>query len=162
MNWQRRRATQCGCIRCREINATQCAADELELRINKLQNRPHAGALPRIYQRKADSPQPGLTIGFLRLSLPLASRRVGSRAFLPEIAESAMIREVHVYGTALSIGGESSDGDAQHVGLGTQLIDAKPKSHQPRRRLPAHQRNRRHGHRRILRGARLCSRRLST
>lgn len=33
-----------------------------------------------------------------------------------------MIREVHVYGPALAIGGES-EGQAQHVGLGTRLLD---------------------------------------
>ena len=66
--------------------------------------------------------QPGLIAGFLRLSLPLAPG-VGSRAFLDEIAGSAMIREVHVYGPALSIGRESG-GQAQHSGLGSRLIEA--------------------------------------
>ena len=47
----------------------------------------------------------------------------GSRAFLPEIAGNAMIREVHVYGPALGIGAESS-GQPQHAGLGTRLLDA--------------------------------------
>ena len=60
--------------------------------------------------------------GFLRLSLPLQPG-VGSRAFLAEIAESAMIREVHVYGPALAVGKES-DGQAQHVGIGTHLLNA--------------------------------------
>ena len=47
----------------------------------------------------------------------------GSRAFLEEIADSALIREVHVYGPALSLGDEKP-GAAQHVGLGTQLLEA--------------------------------------
>jgi elongator complex protein 3 len=33
-----------------------------------------------------------------------------------------MIREVHVYGPAVPIG-EESQGEAQHVGLGAQLIE---------------------------------------
>ena len=33
-----------------------------------------------------------------------------------------MIREIHVYGPALSLGKES-DGQAQHSGLGTRLMD---------------------------------------
>jgi elongator complex protein 3 len=33
-----------------------------------------------------------------------------------------MIREVHVYGPALSVG-EESQGEAQHIGLGSQLVD---------------------------------------
>jgi elongator complex protein 3 len=33
-----------------------------------------------------------------------------------------MIREVHVYGPALNLG-EGSSGEAQHIGLGSELID---------------------------------------
>ena len=66
--------------------------------------------------------EPGLIAGFLRLSLPNTPQS-GSRAFLPEIAGNAMIREVHVYGPALGIGAESS-GQPQHAGLGTRLLDA--------------------------------------
>ncbi|MCP4005656.1 MAG: tRNA uridine(34) 5-carboxymethylaminomethyl modification radical SAM/GNAT enzyme Elp3 [bacterium] len=54
--------------------------------------------------------------GFLRLSLP-------ERACFPhEIAHSAMIREVHVYG-AMSRLGEREGGHAQHLGLGRRLIE---------------------------------------
>lgn len=54
--------------------------------------------------------------GFLRLSLPQHD------AIHPTLQDAAMIREVHVYGQALGIG-ESSQGQAQHSGLGTQLIE---------------------------------------
>jgi elongator complex protein 3 len=54
--------------------------------------------------------------GFLRLSLPTEA------PITPELEHAAMIREVHVYGQSLGIGAESS-GKAQHVGLGTQLIE---------------------------------------
>jgi histone acetyltransferase (RNA polymerase elongator complex component) len=79
--------------------------------------------------------------GFLRLSLPQArhseprsgeeslSRKTetlrsaqGDIHFLDEIAGAAMIREVHVYGPALEIG-EEGEGEAQHTGLGTALIE---------------------------------------
>ncbi|MFN2103815.1 MAG: GNAT family N-acetyltransferase, partial [Candidatus Promineifilaceae bacterium] len=36
--------------------------------------------------------------------------------------DHAMIREVHVYGPALDLG-EESRGEAQHIGLGTELIE---------------------------------------
>ncbi len=114
-----RRGTQCGCIRCHEIKRNNVAAEELELRVYTYDTdltREHF----LYYVTRDDSPQPGLIAGFLRLSLPLTPG-AGSRAFLEEIAESALIREVHVYGPALSIGGES-DGQAQHVGLGTHLL----------------------------------------
>jgi elongator complex protein 3 len=55
--------------------------------------------------------------GFLRLSLPNSDEDV----LLEEIAGQAMIREVHVYGPAVPIG-QSPRGEAQHIGLGAQLI----------------------------------------
>jgi elongator complex protein 3 len=54
--------------------------------------------------------------GFLRLSLPIEP------AITDELADAAIIREVHVYGQSLEIG-ESSTGRAQHLGLGKQLIE---------------------------------------
>lgn len=53
---------------------------------------------------------------FLRLSLPQAA------PILPELENAAMIREVHVYGQAVSFG-ETVPGKAQHSGLGTRLIE---------------------------------------
>jgi len=57
--------------------------------------------------------------GFLRLSLPKCWPLQG---FLDEITGAAVIREVHVYGQALELG-EASEGQAQHAGLGTRLIE---------------------------------------
>ena len=54
--------------------------------------------------------------GFLRLSMPVGV------PLIDELAGSAIIREVHVYGQALGIGKELS-GHAQHSGLGSSLIE---------------------------------------
>ena len=56
--------------------------------------------------------------GFLRLSLPYADET----PLLDELDGCAMIREVHVYGLSMGIG-ESREGRAQHLGLGTKLIE---------------------------------------
>ncbi len=56
--------------------------------------------------------------GFLRLSLPHPAQVHP----LPELQGHAMIREVHVYGPALDLG-EESQGEAQHMGLGSELIE---------------------------------------
>ena len=53
---------------------------------------------------------------FLRLSLPKEP------AITDELENSAMIREVHVYGQALKLG-NSAEGKAQHLGLGKRLIE---------------------------------------
>jgi len=52
---------------------------------------------------------------FLRLSLPK------EKPFIKELKNSAIIREIHVYGQALSIGDRKKT-KAQHSGLGTRLI----------------------------------------
>jgi elongator complex protein 3 len=54
--------------------------------------------------------------GFLRLCLP------DEPAYLAELDGCALIREVHVYGAAASIG-ERDPRKAQHLGLGRRLID---------------------------------------
>jgi len=116
-----RRGQRCGCIRCREIRRRAVAADAVTLRVH-----PYATDLTQEYFLEFVTNEryvePGLTAAFLRLSLP-QTPAAGSRAFLPEIAGNAMIREVHVYGPALGIGAESS-GQPQHAGLGTRLLDA--------------------------------------
>lgn len=60
--------------------------------------------------------------GFLRLSLP------DTRPYISELVNSAIIRELHVYGPALNIG---SSAKTQHLGLGTKLLNrAKKIAHQ--------------------------------
>ncbi|HXF63826.1 MAG TPA: tRNA uridine(34) 5-carboxymethylaminomethyl modification radical SAM/GNAT enzyme Elp3 [Caldilineaceae bacterium] len=117
-----RRGERCGCIRCREVKRRRVAAHEVDLRVYSYDTDLTREHFLHFVTNRAH-PEPGLIAGFLRLSLPRAPR-VGSRAFLDEIADSALIREVHVYGPALSIGAESDDGQAQHSGLGSQLIAA--------------------------------------
>ena len=57
----------------------------------------------------------GQIAGFLRLSLP------SEPVAIPEIQNSAMIREVHVYGLLASIG-QKQGLRSQHLGLGRRLI----------------------------------------
>jgi elongator complex protein 3 len=101
----------CQCIRCREIRREAVAAGELALKVESYDTdmtREHFLSFER-----AD----GRIAGFLRLSLPDPAQ---PHPF-PELRGQAMIREVHVYGPAVPIG-EESQGEAQHVGLGAQLI----------------------------------------
>ena len=58
----------------------------------------------------------GQLAAFLRLSLPTEPVPID------EIATSAMIREVHVYGVVVGLG-ERQEGRSQHLGLGTRLIE---------------------------------------
>ena len=53
---------------------------------------------------------------FLRLSLPT------DEPLTEELRDAAMVREVHVYGQSLRLG-EAAEGSAQHLGLGTRLLE---------------------------------------
>ena len=120
-----RRGERCGCIRCREIRRRDVQPEHLALQVHEYATDLTDEYFLQFVTNERYS-EPGLIAGFLRLSLPVQSPvgpKAGSRAFLEEIADSALIREVHVYGPALSIGDEKP-GAAQHVGLGTQLLDA--------------------------------------
>ncbi|MFQ5923964.1 MAG: tRNA uridine(34) 5-carboxymethylaminomethyl modification radical SAM/GNAT enzyme Elp3, partial [Anaerolineales bacterium] len=56
--------------------------------------------------------------GFLRLSMPSSDApEVDQR----DLADAAIVREVHVYGQSLEVGVDQS-GAAQHIGLGTHLM----------------------------------------
>lgn len=103
----------CRCIRCREIRRERVTAAELSLR--QAQYQTDATMEYFLSFERAN----GRIAGFLRLSLPQA----GAALPLPELAGHAMIREVHVYGPALTLG-ESSQGEAQHMGLGRALVQA--------------------------------------
>ena len=116
-----RRGQRCGCIRCREVKRRTVTPAELELKVTTYTTDLTTEHFLE-FATHADTATPGLIAGFLRLSLPHAPG-VGSRGFIDEIRDTAMIREVHVYGPALALG-DQHDGAAQHAGLGTQLIDA--------------------------------------
>ncbi len=52
---------------------------------------------------------------FLRLSLPT------TQAYIDELSQAAIIREIHVYGQAINVGSNKA-GAPQHLGLGKKLI----------------------------------------
>jgi elongator complex protein 3 len=108
----KRRGKFCQCVRCREVRGR--LVEEETLTLNDL-----------VYQTgeaeehflSYDTPEDRLA-GFLRLSLPgPASPYTG----LEDLNGAALIREVHVYGQSLEVG-DSKEGAAQHIGLGTNLL----------------------------------------
>ncbi len=103
---------RCHCIRCREVKRQKVAPDDLQLMV-------------ATYETDATTEQflsfvtaDDQIAAFLRLSLPHKDAELP----IPELAGHAMIREVHVYGPVLPLG-EDSQGEAQHMGLGTQLVE---------------------------------------
>ena len=116
----KKRGLTCECIRCREIRRQKVETGDLRLEIESYETdatTEHFLSFVTEDDRIA---------GFLRLSLPQQNIELP----IPELAGHAMIREVHVYGPAVPIG-DDSDGEAQHIGLGTQLVaKAKEMAHE--------------------------------
>ncbi|MEZ4510574.1 MAG: tRNA uridine(34) 5-carboxymethylaminomethyl modification radical SAM/GNAT enzyme Elp3 [Chloroflexota bacterium] len=105
------RGLRCQCIRCREIRRDKVTEADLSLRLTTYDTD---ATVEHFLSFETDD---GRLAGFLRLSF---SRR-DVELPLPELADHAMIREVHVYGPALNLGDESC-GEAQHMGLGSRLV----------------------------------------
>jgi len=106
------RGLVCRCIRCREVRGLAVEADALRLeRLDYETDTTHECFLSTV------TPE-GRLAGFLRLSLP----RPRAEPPIAELSSCAVIREVHIYGPALELG-TRREGTAQHIGLGTRLLD---------------------------------------
>jgi len=107
------RGQSCRCIRCREVRTQK--VDTQTLRLDDLVYQP---AMAEEHFLSFVSPDDRIA-GYLRLSLPsLDAPRLG----MFDLEGAALIREVHVYGQSLAVGAEQT-GAAQHIGLGTHLIE---------------------------------------
>lgn len=105
------RNTKCNCIRCREIGRAD--QDRIDPRSIAITCKEYEASGGREFFICIDETKLNAVIGFCRMRFPGACLR-------PEITEStAIIRELHVYGEAASIGGKAT---TQHIGYGKQLL----------------------------------------
>ena len=109
----KQRGTLCQCVRCREVRGKSVKTDALELNDFVYQ----AGTAEEHFVSFV-TPEDKLA-GFVRLSLP---GQESPQTGISDLDSAALIREVHVYGQSLAVGAEK-DGAAQHVGLGTRLLE---------------------------------------
>jgi elongator complex protein 3 len=110
------RGGRCVDVRSREIKHESFDQEQLELREVVY---PTLTAEERFLE--LSTPEDRL-VAFLRLSLP----EDAAAPTIEELAGSALVRELHVYGAALSIG-RSAGREAQHRGLGGSLLEAAAK-----------------------------------
>src|SRR3989344_570476 len=106
---------QCQCIRCREIRNMMVRFPDLELEKIIYKTSTGKEIFLSYKAKKADK-----IVGFLRLHLPW--RSLSRKHFIPELADCAIIREVHVYGQVADLG-EKNSRKSQHLGIGTALIN---------------------------------------
>ena len=107
----KRRGLQSKDIRFREIRGEEITAEAL--RLEPLHYRTSVGGEIFLQFVTAED----RLAGFLRLCLPESS------SYARELEGAALIREVHVYGSAVQIGARE-EGKAQHSGLGRRLLEA--------------------------------------
>jgi elongator complex protein 3 len=115
-----RRGQRCSCIRCREVRGEAVDAASLLLK-DTVYSAAHAEEHFLTFETPG-----GQIAGYLRLSLPGKANPAALPFLDPQLGFSdlpgaALIREVHVYGQSLPVGGEAH-GAAQHIGLGTRLL----------------------------------------
>lgn len=108
-----KRGLSCQCVRCREIRGRETVNPD-DVRLEDLVyttdvTEEHFLQVLTTGDRLA---------GFLRLSLPLSPR---DELPIEQIRTAAMVRELHVYGPAQSLG--ERRGGGQHRGLGTWLLE---------------------------------------
>ncbi len=109
----RRRGERCRCVRCREVRKSRIEPERLQL-----QNLVYQAGWAEEHFLSFVTQEDRLA-GFLRLSLPgPESPDLG----LPDLNGAALVREVHVYGQSLQVGA-AREGAAQHIGLGTRLLE---------------------------------------
>ena len=117
---QKERNVQCKCIRCREPRSKDFTEFNIEnVSIKKTIYTASGGT--EIFLQAVDK-EHDMLLAFSRIRVPF-------KPFRPEITKnSAGIRELHVYGSAVPIGtsdsglGASNSGKVQHLGLGKKLM----------------------------------------
>jgi elongator complex protein 3 len=108
----RQQGHKCRCIRCREagLQRRYPAEDKVTLR-----RTDYSASGGREIFLSYESKDGETVLGFLRL------RKV-ARPHRAELAGSAIVRELHVYGQAVSVGSKEVDDSYQHRGYGSKLL----------------------------------------
>ena len=98
----------CRCIRCREPKGKEINWDKVKIKVDE-----YEASQEHEFFISAEDTENDVLVGFCRLRFPSESLR-------EEITnKSALVRELHVYGTAVGL---SEKGDVQHKGWGKKLM----------------------------------------
>ncbi|MFO7872523.1 MAG: tRNA uridine(34) 5-carboxymethylaminomethyl modification radical SAM/GNAT enzyme Elp3 [Candidatus Undinarchaeales archaeon] len=118
----KRKGIECSCIRCREvghkIRKEGEEPEEIEIR-----NEKYEASGGTEFFISAEDFEKDILIGYIRLRIP------SGKYFRPEINENtALIRELHVYGSEVLIGNEAENLEYQHLGYGEKLLKKAEKT----------------------------------
>jgi elongator complex protein 3 len=108
----REQGYRCNCIRCRETGLQRRYPSEEEVILRRTDYSASGGSeIFLSYESKTGD----TILGFLRLRKVARPRRI-------ELDCSAVVRELHIYGQAISTGRSVRDDSYQHRGLGMKLL----------------------------------------
>ncbi|MBN2251944.1 MAG: tRNA uridine(34) 5-carboxymethylaminomethyl modification radical SAM/GNAT enzyme Elp3 [Candidatus Altiarchaeota archaeon] len=111
-----KRGAVCSCIRCREVGHKAGKGIKPEEKDIKLVRRDYEANGGREIFLSFEDAERDVLIGFLRLRIPF-------RPFRPEIDDNtALVRELHVYGPMVEIGEKALE-NWQHRGYGKELLE---------------------------------------
>ncbi|MCU4739837.1 tRNA uridine(34) 5-carboxymethylaminomethyl modification radical SAM/GNAT enzyme Elp3 [Halobacteria archaeon AArc-m2/3/4] len=100
----------CDCVRCREAGMNDEEPENVELDVMTYEV---CGGTEHFIS--FEDFEKDLLVGFCRLRFPNTPVR-------PELENAALVRELHVYGTEVTVGEESESGQHQHSGYGRRLM----------------------------------------
>ncbi|QQR92696.1 MAG: tRNA uridine(34) 5-carboxymethylaminomethyl modification radical SAM/GNAT enzyme Elp3 [Candidatus Iainarchaeum archaeon] len=104
---------KCRCIRCREVGFKHQNEGVWPVKV-ELVTRAYEASQGKEYFISAEDVEQDILLGFTRLRIP-------HQPTLPELEDSAYIRELHVYGQSIPIG-EQKEKSSQHKGWGKKLL----------------------------------------
>ncbi|MDG5775497.1 tRNA uridine(34) 5-carboxymethylaminomethyl modification radical SAM/GNAT enzyme Elp3 [Haloarculaceae archaeon H-GB2-1] len=113
----------CDCIRCREVGHNDEDPEDVTLDVTTYDAAGGVEHFISFEDRAKD-----LLVGFCRLRFPSYSHHgtdpsEGADPVRRELEDAALVRELHVYGSEVGVGGEGDDSTQQHRGYGRRLLE---------------------------------------
>ena len=112
----REKGGKCRCIRCREVGHTSLKGRKINEKDIELTVETYEACGGIEHFIAFEDLSADVLIGFTRLRFPSAPYR-------PELQDSALIRELHVYGSMVPVGKGAKQKEWQHRGYGKELLE---------------------------------------
>lgn len=108
-------------IRCKDIRERECKGSVMDPEKTRLFTEEYRASGGTEYYMSVENEDRTQLYGHLRLRLRDDPFDPDANTF-PVLSGSALIRELHTYGKLVAVDKQNSGGEAQHVGVGTQLM----------------------------------------
>ncbi|MGB9930037.1 MAG: tRNA uridine(34) 5-carboxymethylaminomethyl modification radical SAM/GNAT enzyme Elp3 [Methanosarcina sp.] len=112
----REKGKKCRCIRCREVGHAGLKGRKVNAKDIELTVEAYEACKGKEYFIAFEDLSADTLIGFTRLRFPFSPHR-------PELENTALIRELHVYGSIVPVGKGAKQTDWQHRGYGKELLE---------------------------------------